>query len=1163
MTDRMALDERHEQRFGFVEATELTEGLAEPALGGPTGAGATTGAEAGLGERVLARAVGGAAAPVQHVRGVGELVGELTRQPQGVGVAVASDEVFELGSTGSERGRIRLSKRGEQMLGVVELVAMQGGRQVAMADGVDGRRHGDGLFGVDGHEYRFGVQSIRNFVDVRPHPTVVRLGESLDAAWIRETYRRTDDVDRHLSALRRALAEPRGTGAFLIGHYGAGKSHFLAWVAQTLRAGEWGDDAPDVVAVSLVNFPSEARLEAIVGSALGVTLGTGDRRESWAALMGRHANGLLLVIDELSEFLRSKPDARRFNEDVRFLQFMGEWAQGGRFWVMAAVQEAIEHIGDLESGHYRKIKDRFPLRLHLTPGHVRDLIAHSVLVKRPGYDDAVATLVRKLEAALPGADVAWHELAAICPLHPATLELLEEVRDRFSQTRGVVDFVTARLAGDAARGLEPFVDRPWGELVTPDHIVEHFRDVFELQSEFQPFAQRVFPWYAKHLEALFPRPKPRALALRLIRLLTLVHLSPTRECLGADEATSWLLFAATRLEPERNRAIVERALDALVERGRYVKRVGDAWRLDLADDGGEGLERLVQRELAELPGDEVVGELLADAFAARGSAFDPAALPRERWLQRRFRWCFHERIWSLYVGHDLPPTVDGPAICVRLPWGESASVPSAYTVRPRRLVLDPPLRELAALVRLRTRPLPPEMMRRLIQRVHERRELWSTALRAAYADATIETPDGAAQPGVPLGASDVTDRWLDAHAELVLRRLYPRFESFAPTAGPLAKSHFVAFLEFVEAHGIGERTTNDRVDQLREAYLVPMGLLERRAGGLQVPARLDRHELVRLVLDMAAEHVAPRAVYRRLSEPVHGLVPDQIHVLLVFLLAVGEVDLRKADRSMRAMYAAAPLPDMYDRIAPGRALGAEQLRALEQLGAGLHVNLPRQWTVSAQRRVVAAVRGALEKRLGRLRPVCDRLESDSEAVRAIAELAATAAALDAEDPIEGVEAFLDRAQSVARFLTRLDDLGGLPERVDRQLAEGRRFEHLLRQPGLESVARELGAPPGLDDGEGFDRWLARAQDLHAAHVDHYRRAHDAWWHARDDAAVWHWSPPAVARARHVGLIDDLRALTDLQARARAQRCGGLGNLEFQARCACGFDGETGQACAGR
>jgi len=86
-----------------------------------------------------------------------------------------------------------------------------------------------------------------------------------------------------------------------------------------------------------------------------------------------------LILDELSEFLRAKPDRRSFNEDIRFLQFMGEWAQGRPFWPLAAVQEQT----------YRKIKDRYPVRLLLTPAHVKDLIGRSILVKKEGYPEAV------------------------------------------------------------------------------------------------------------------------------------------------------------------------------------------------------------------------------------------------------------------------------------------------------------------------------------------------------------------------------------------------------------------------------------------------------------------------------------------------------------------------------------------------------------------------------------------------------------------------------------------------------------------------------------------------------------------------------------------------------------------------------------------------------
>ena len=38
----------------------------------------------------------------------------------------------------------------------------------------------------------------------------------------------------------------------------------------------------------------------------------------------------------------------------------------GRLFVIAAVQEEIEHLGKIEYGLYRKIKDRYPLRLLLS-----------------------------------------------------------------------------------------------------------------------------------------------------------------------------------------------------------------------------------------------------------------------------------------------------------------------------------------------------------------------------------------------------------------------------------------------------------------------------------------------------------------------------------------------------------------------------------------------------------------------------------------------------------------------------------------------------------------------------------------------------------------------------------------------------------------------------
>ncbi|MDI7268853.1 MAG: DUF6079 family protein, partial [Myxococcota bacterium] len=498
---------------------------------------------------------------------------------------------------------------------------------------------------------------IRERVEVRAQPTVVRLEESAGAAWITEAYHLTDEVRAHIGALQRVLAGPAGAGAFLIAPYGSGKSHFLAYLTQRLRAGDLRRPAPEVVPISLLNYGAEARLEEIIARALDIPVGSGDRRPAWSAAMDRRPAGLVLVVDELSEFLRSKPDARRFTEDVRFLQFMGEWAQDCRLFVVAAMQEAIEHAGDLEYDHYRKLKDRYPLRLRLTPAHVRDLIARHVLIKKPGYEEDATQLARRLAGALPAVPRDLGGLADVYPLHPATLDLLEEVRDRFSQTRGVVDFVVKRLGGDDARGIAPFLDREWGALLTPDAIVDHFADVLEVQAEFLPIAQKLLPWCRRSLGELFDTERLRELADRLIKLLVVAHLAPARRGITVDEASWWLLFAPARIDPGRNREILARTLEKLATEGRYVRREDDRFVLDLQDDSAAEIERLLARELAQLPADDTILECLGEDLAgASGPApvFHPFGLPRDRWLGRVTRWCFHDRPTMLWVGDKDP-----------------------------------------------------------------------------------------------------------------------------------------------------------------------------------------------------------------------------------------------------------------------------------------------------------------------------------------------------------------------------------------------------------------------------------------------------------------------------------------------------------------------------
>ncbi|MDI7268047.1 MAG: hypothetical protein QME96_08640, partial [Myxococcota bacterium] len=346
------------------------------------------------------------------------------------------------------------------------------------------------------------------------------------------------------------------------------------------------------------------------------------------------------------------------------------------------------------------------------------------------------------------------------------------------------------------------------------------------------------------------------------------------------------------------------------------------------------------------------------------------------------------------------------------------------------------------------------------------------------------------------------------------------------------------------------------VGVIREAYLVPMGLLQRSGREYVVPARLERNELVRLVAPLI-EHAAPvDAVYEHLAQPVYGLVPDQIHLLLIMLLVVGEIDILKGDRSYRHEYETLPTPRQYDRIAPGRSLGAQRLRALERLAEVLRVAVPQHWTVQAQRRTAARVRETLRGFAERLRPLRARLGAGSDAAERLDRFLAGCAALDASaDELTAFDRFLDEVDSVSGFIARLDELLEMPERLDRRAAELRRFAHLLGQPGAEPLAADMGAPPGPDAGPAADAWLQRARSAHETYKVEHQGRHDRYWAGIGEWPGWGWEPPGVASSRHAAIGDELRALRGARERATRGRCRALSNLDFQIRCACGFDGE--------
>src|SRR5215472_7192617 len=330
---------------------------------------------------------------------------------------------------------------------------------------------------------------IADLVDVTAAETVVRLDGApgrLDELVL------TGDVTQSLMAVLEAAQGPSGAGFLLVGHFGSGKSHFLAALAELLadpaaaRCRGWGDRARELarsarpclpVTVPLVEYRAQANLEDVTWRRAWAALDRpppplgSDRTAAWTELLEaartRDRQGLLLVVDELSEFLRAKRGPA-LTEDLRFLQFLGEWARQGPVLVVAALQESLEEVASVSERELARIRDRYPVRLGLSMRHVEDLVRGRLVPLRPGAGTEVEQVHRRLRSALPGWQVTPERFHACYPLHPDTLTLLDGLRFLFSQQRGVVDFICRQLRGDPAAGIPAWQDRPAEDLLCPD-----------------------------------------------------------------------------------------------------------------------------------------------------------------------------------------------------------------------------------------------------------------------------------------------------------------------------------------------------------------------------------------------------------------------------------------------------------------------------------------------------------------------------------------------------------------------------------------------------------------------------------------------------------------------------------------------------------------------
>lgn len=338
-------------------------------------------------------------------------------------------------------------------------------------------------------------------------------------------------------------------------------------------------------------------------------------------------NGLVVIFDELSEFLKSKPDSASLNEDARFLQYLGEASEKTPLWIITALQDALDRTGAIQESVHRKIADRYEKPFRLGSRHLRDLISKRLILKK-GTDAhrQIRAVFESLRHAFRQLDMTASDFEAIYPVHPETLDFLAKNPELFSQHRGAVAFITTQIAGRPAHGIPGILDQPVDTLLTPDTIFDQFEDKLRSSPEYSKYYRLYHDHFLEKISEIYPEQTDRNIATKIIKLLILIAATPIMHQKTGRELANILLFRALDDSLSQGQLnytyFYENYLERLYVRAGHIRKVAGKTLDDTiySLDVGLDLSEYIQKKKASLtsgilPGSESVMNVIYGAMS--------------------------------------------------------------------------------------------------------------------------------------------------------------------------------------------------------------------------------------------------------------------------------------------------------------------------------------------------------------------------------------------------------------------------------------------------------------------------------------------------------------------------------------------------------------------
>lgn len=304
-----------------------------------------------------------------------------------------------------------------------------------------------------------------DLIQFEPIETVVQLrnADQLDAAkQLVSTYVISDEMAEKITSLvipqLQFDAPSDNKGLMVVGNYGTGKSHLMSALSAVAEdpstlpliknqavassaqriAGKFKVIRTEIGAVTMslrdiLTAEIEEHLAKWgVSYSFPAASSIPNNKRGFEEMMGRFGSkfpdqGLLVVVDELLDYLRSRKD-QELVLDLNFLREIGEVCKDLKFRFVAGIQEAIFDSPRFSfvAESVRRVKDRFE-QILIARSDVKFVVAERLLRKTPDQQSNIREYLLPFAKYYGNMNERMDEFVRLFPVHPDYIDTFERV----------------------------------------------------------------------------------------------------------------------------------------------------------------------------------------------------------------------------------------------------------------------------------------------------------------------------------------------------------------------------------------------------------------------------------------------------------------------------------------------------------------------------------------------------------------------------------------------------------------------------------------------------------------------------------------------------------------------------------------------------------------